>query len=277
MPRNNVEKLSVKQESENKNSLESILGFVAPTEHVSLPSKGRFYPSEHPLHNSETIEIRYLSAKDLDVLSSKSLLNKGIAVDRMLQSIIVDKDIDVEDLIVGDKNALIIASRIGTFGADYNVNLVCGECDQSFQHSFDLSELEEKEWMEEDEDINFSENGTFFITLPKTGVKVECKHLTAKDEKWLEERALKKQKMKLPESSLTDQYKHFIVSLNGVTERGLVDEFVDVMPAGDMHYLSKKYNKAKPDVNLSQNCECTNCGADNLLDIPFTANFFWPE
>jgi hypothetical protein len=279
MPRNNVEKLSVKKEKEqpqNLTNLQSVLGFVSPTEHVELPSKGKFYSKDHPLCGVDTLEIKYLSAKELDILSSKSLLNKGVAVDRMLQSIIVDTSVKVEDLVVGDKNAVIIAARIGTFGEDYKVNLTCGTCESNFEHTFNLSHLEDLTPPVSD-DVEFSENGTFFITLPKTKVRVECRLLTAKDEKWLEETAKKKHKMNLPESSLTDQYKSFIVSLNGVAERGLVDEFVDVMPAGDMHYLSKKYAEAKPDINMSQDCECTSCGAINVLDIPFTANFFWPE
>ena len=277
MPRNNVEKLSTSQNSNNEqNNLQSILGFVAPTEHVSLPSGGKFYPADHALHGKDTVEIRYLSAKELDTLSSKSLLQKGIAVDRMLQSIIVDNDVQVEDLFVGDKNAIIVAARVGTFGGDYEVKLSCGQCETSFDHNFNLAEIGNKDWGSED-DLEFSKNGTFFIKLPKTNVRVECKLLTTKDEKMLEEVAKKKARMNLPESSLTDQYKSFIVSLNGVTERGLVDEFVDVMPAGDMHYLSKIYTQVKPGLELIQDCECPSCGANNRIDIPFTANFFWPE
>ena len=277
MPRNNVKKLSTPQNSNNEqNNLQSILGFVAPTEHVSLPSGGKFYPSDHALHGKDTVEIRYLSAKELDTLSSKSLLQKGVAVDRMLQSIIVDNNVQVEDLFVGDKNAIIVAARVGTFGGDYEVKLSCGQCETPFDHIFDLSEIGNKDWNSED-DLEFSQNGTFFIKLPKTKVKVECRLLTTKDEKALEETAKKKERMNLPESSLTDQYKSFIVSLNGVTERGLVDEFVDVMPAGDMHHLSKIYTQVKPDLELIQDCECPSCGANNRIDIPFTANFFWPE
>jgi len=278
MPRNNVEKLSTPSKpNKPENNLQSILGFVAPTEHVVLPSMGKFYPAEHPLYGKDTVEIRYLSAKELDTLSSKSLLQKGIAVDRMLQSIIVDQDVNVEDLFIGDKNAIIVAARVGTFGGDYGVRLSCGNCQHSFEHNFDLTEISNKETEEENSDLEFSENGTFFISLPKTKVRVECKLLTTKDEKSLEQRAKKKASMNLPESVITDQYKSFIVSLNGVTERGLVDEFVDVMPAGDMYHLSKIYGEVRPDLNLVQDCECPACGENNRIDIPFTANFFWPD
>ena len=278
MPRNNVDKLSSPsiETQGSQNNLQSILGYVVPTEHIDLPSGGKFYPPEHPLHNKTDIEIKYLSAKELDILTSKSLLKKGVAVERMLQSIIVDKNVKVEELLIGDKNALIVAARVGTYGGDYEVELGCEICGEAFEHNFNLSEVDSKNIIGEDE-LEFTENGTFFIALPKTEVKVECRLLTSKDEKLLEERAKKKQKMGLPDTALTDQYKSFIVSLNGVSERGLVDEFVDVMPAGDLHFLSKEYERIRPDLDLGQSCICTHCGGDNQLNVPFTANFFWPE
>jgi uncharacterized Zn finger protein len=246
---------------------------VAPTEHVALPSMGKFYPPDHSLNGIEEVEIRFLSAKELDILSSKTLLSKGLAVDRMLQNILIDKSINVDELLLADKNAIIIAARVGTFGSDYPVDISCPECGNVYEHTFDLSEPETKDI----DHVEVSENSTFFITLPKTSVNVECRLLNSKDEKFLEERAKKKEKMGLPDSSITDQYKSFIVSLNGNTDRGLVDEFVDVMPAADMHFLQKEYAKSNPELELDEECVCTNCGNVSEVSVPFTANFFWPE
>ncbi len=103
----------------------NIFDFVAPTEIVDLPSKGKFYPEGHPLHGVDQIEIRFMTAKDEDILSSPTLLKKGIAIDRFLQNIILDKTIDVRSLLIGDKNALIIASRITGFGHEYPVGMTC--------------------------------------------------------------------------------------------------------------------------------------------------------
>jgi hypothetical protein len=282
MPRNNVKKLSTDTQPNldpqpPQDNLQSILGFVMPTSHVVLPSEGKFYPPDHPLHGCTEVEIKYLSAKELDILTSKNLLKKGIAVERMLQSIIVDQNIRVENLLIGDKNAIIVSARAGTFGGEYEVQLQCGNCDEAYTHVFDLDDVSTKDNSELMESLEFSENGTFFITLPQTKVRVECRLLTSKDEKFLEERAKKKHKMGLPDTLLTDQYKSFIVSLNSVTERGLVDEFVDVMPAGDLHSLNKEYNKILPDVDLVRDTTCSHCDAENQAVIPFTANFFWPE
>jgi hypothetical protein len=248
-----------------------------PTTHVALPSEGKFYPPSHPLHNCSEVEIKFLSARELDVLTSKSLLKKGIAIERMLQNILVDKSIVIDELLIGDKNAIIVAARAGTFGGDYEVRLQCQECGEFYEHVFDLSDVDTKNNDEVLDSLEFSQNGTFFVTLPQTEVKVECRLLTSKDEKYLEERAKKKQKMGLPDSALTDHYKSFIVSLNGVTERGLVDEFVDVMPAGDLHFLNKEYTKVLPDVDMVQESTCRHCGTENETSIPFTANFFWPD
>lgn len=275
MPRNNVKKISSPpvQVQNEQNNLQSILGYVAPTEHVALPSMGKFYPPDHSLNGIEEVEIRFLSAKELDILSSKTLLSKGLAVDRMLQNILIDKSINVDELLLADKNAIIIAARVGTFGSDYPVDITCPECGNVYEHTFDLSDPETKNI----DHVEVSENSTFFITLPKTNVNVECRLLNSKDEKFLEERAKKKEKMGLPDSSITDQYKSFIVSLNGNTDRGLVDEFVDVMPAADMHFLQKEYAKSNPELELDEECVCTKCGNVSEVSVPFTANFFWPE
>jgi len=276
MPRNNedrFENLSGAEETPTQN-VNPLLNFVIPTEFVELPTKGKFYPLEHPLHNVETIEIKYMTAKETDLLTSTSLLKKGIAIDRMLQNIIVDGEIRVEDLFVGDKNALIMAARVSGFGEEYEAAVSCLSCANSSRQNFDLSDMKVKE---SPENTDFSENGTFFITLPQTNVNAECRLLTSSDEKKLMAMSEKKQKLKLAETNLTDQLKFFIVSLNGVTDRSVVDEFVDLMPASDSNFLRKKYEEFRPDVDLSYVYECESCSAVNNVEIPFTTTFFWPR
>ena len=276
MPRNDESRLGVQDEGGSPpiENTKSPLSFVIPTEFVELPTKGKFYPPEHPLHNVETVEIRYMTAKETDILTSKSLLKKGLAVDRMLENILVDKNIKTRQLFTGDKNALIIAARISGFGEKYDVQLTCQHCGAVSEHEFDLGEIKIKETSEE---IKFSDSGTFFITLPKTEVIAECCLLTGDDEKMLLDRAEKKQKLKLPDSAMTDQYKKIIVSLNGVAEKGVVEEFVDIMPALDSTHLRKEYDKVRPDVDMTQLVDCESCDASNVSNIPFSANFFWPE
>ena len=94
------------------------LSYVAPTEHVELPSEGRYYPPGHPLYKQDTVEIRYMTARDEDILSSQALLRKGLAIDRFLQNVIVDKSINIEDLLIGDKNTVLIAARVTGYGSE---------------------------------------------------------------------------------------------------------------------------------------------------------------
>ena len=278
MPRNNEERLGTQDEGQTPppttSDSKSLLNFIVPTEFVELPTKGLFYSSDHPLHNIDSIEIKHMTAKETDILTSKTLLKKGVAIDRMLQSLIVESDIKVENLFSGDKNALTIAARKSGFGEEYSASITCTNCAATFEEEFDLNDVEVKEV---DDDFKFTDEGTFFVELPQTKVTVECKLLTSSDEKKLLALMEKRQKLKLPESSLTDQYKTFVVSLNGVTERGAVEEFIDLMPARDANYLRKEYEKARPDVDLSHVSDCPSCNAVVQVDIPFTVNFFWPK
>jgi len=252
----------------------SILDFVLPTEFVDLPTQGRFYPEDHPLHNKESVEIRYMTAKDTDTLTSKTLLKKGVALDRVLQNLIVDPNIKVGDLFIGDKNALVVAARINGFGSDYQTNITCPSCGSAGKCDFNLSEIDPTLG---DEDYEISSEGTFKVLLPKTGVEAECRLLTGDDEQAMFKKSEKRKKRNLPESPLTDQYKLFIVSLNGVVERGLVEKFVDAMPALDSSYLRKVYGSVSPNLEMKQDYVCPSCDVDTLVDIPFSANFFWPD
>ena len=276
MPRNKA-RLSSNTQTTTKPPLQevksSILDFVTPTDFVSLPSKGEFYPEDHPLHGVDTVEIRHMTAKDTDILTSKSLLKKGVAIDRMLENVIVDKNIKVSDLYIGDKNALIVASRINGFGPQYDVKINCPSCGATAEHSFDLSELDEKDVG----DHEISENGTIMITLPKTGIEVECRLLTSADESKMIKNAEKRKKLNLDDSTVTDQYKMLIVSLNGETERGLVEKFIEVMPAYDATYLRKAYEDAVPNVDATDIFSCQSCGAESTIEMPFSTNFFWPK
>jgi len=277
MPRNNQDRLINKKKSEDESSpasVDALLNFVVPTEFVDLPTKGKFYSKDHPLHAAETIEIKYMTAKETDILTSKQLLKKGVAIDRMLQSLFLDKSVKVSDLFTGDKNAILMAARISGFGQSYEASVTCRNCNTNSEQVFDLGEVKVKE---APEDVSYSEDGTFFIMLPQTQVKAECRLLTGNDEASLVAKTEKKRKLKLPESTLTDQLKAVIVSLNGVTDRSTVEEFADVMPAQDSHFLRNEYDKMRPDIDLSYQFECEGCEILNDVSIPFSVNFFWPE
>ena len=261
------------------------LDFACPTEFVDLPSKGRFYPKEHPLHNKDSLEIRYMTAKDEDILTSKSLLKKGIAIDRFLQNIIVDKNIELSSLLVGDKNALVVASRITGYGANYATKVACPSCGTSQDYSFDLeaSKVNEggSEALEENPEMAAAavatDNNTWRIECPKSKVTVEVKLLTGVEEKYMLKSQAMKKKNKLPEAVLTDQLRQTFVSVNGDSSQLSINTFIDVMPALDSRYVRSIYEKLMPNLDLTQEFECHSCGFEQEMEVPFTTDFFWPK
>lgn len=255
------------------------LDFATPTDMVDLPSKGKFYPEDHPLHNSETVELRYMTAKDEDILANKSLIKKGVVLDRLLQSVLVDKNININDLLIGDKNAMLVSARITGYGSDYNTKVPCPSCGSVSDHVFDLEEaLEESNASQGDTEFaEQTESGTFLITLPKTGVSVEVRPLTGMDEKAILKTNTVRQKNKLPELGLTDQMKMYIVSVNGEEDGSVISRLVDNMPAIDSRHLRFAYSDAVPSVDLAQHFECSECSYEQEMEVPFTTEFFWPK
>ena len=137
--RNNLDKIGAEVDNSAPVSVSGDqLSFAVPTEFVELPSGGAYYPEDHPLHKQETIEIKYMTAKEEDILNSAALLKNGTAIDRMLQSVIMNKEIKIHELLIGDKNALTIAARIAGYGSDYAVKLTCPSCFKSTDTSVDL-------------------------------------------------------------------------------------------------------------------------------------------
>ena len=250
----------------------------APTEIVPLPSKGRFYPPTHPLHNAETVEIKYMTAKEEDILTSQSLLKEGLAVDRALQSLIIDTNVRVTDLLVGDKNALVIASRITGYGEEYETSVNCPQCSATTRHTFDLSELDSVDFESsmQEHGITISENNTFTITLPFSKLTVECRLLTGKDENKMFKNAQRNSKKK--ESSVfTDQLRSIIVSINGSSNALEVGSLVNELPARDARYLRTVFGSVSPNIDMSQHFECSECDYAADMEVPLTADFLWPR
>ena len=254
------------------------LEFSTPTEIVDLPSKGRFYSEGHPLHNQETIEIKYMTAKDEDILTSPTLLKKGLAIDRFIQNVLLDKRIKVPSLLSGDKNAILVSSRINGFGAEYTTKVTCPNCATVSENSFDLSEVQAYEGDDvEDYDIVATEHNTFVIKLPRTKFEVEVRLLTSKDENELAAKMQANKKRSAHETNLTDQLRKIIVSVNGNDELKTIDLFMANLPAFDSRYLRAAYQKVVPGLDMTQYFACQACGFEKEVDIPLTVDFFWSK
>ena len=238
--------------------------FKFPTEEVELPSKGLVYPKDNPL-SSGKVEIKYMTAKEEDILTNQSYIQKGTVLDKLLESVIVNKDIDVNDIIVGDKNALLITTRILGYGKKYEFRSM-GE-----KHIADLTDIKNKQF-----DISDIEPGKneFSYTLPHTNALITYKLLTNRDEKKVndEVKGLKKiNKQSSPE--LSTRLKHMITSVNGDTENKTIRKFIDnQFLAIDSRAFRDHVRDTQPDVDLTIS---TDRGEE--VRIPIGISFFWPD
>ena len=243
--------------------------FKFPTEIVDLPSKGKLYPKDSPL-SSGKIELKYMTAKEEDILTSQNLIKKGIVIQKLLDSLIVTKDVSVGDLIIGDKNAVMVASRILAYGPEYTVQVTNPNTGNEFEHTFDLTECGFN-------DISDNINGNEFeVELPHSKVKIKFKLLTGYDEKNIDKEleAYKKIGSRVsPE--LTTRLKHTIISVNDDDSKATISNFVDNMLSRDSLYLRSEMVKVTPDINLEQEIEVE--GETVKVVIPMAANFFWPN
>jgi len=259
----------------------STLSYVTPTEFVELPSHGKFYSPDHPLHGEETIELRYMTAKDEDILTSRALLKNGLAIDRLLEGLVTNKEINPNNLLIGDKNALLVAARISGYGEDYTVGVSCPSCNANSEHNFDLSELSLNHGIQPDENstsgVTQTDRGTFVAKLPKSNYSVEFRLLTGDDESYLSKSAAQLTKHNLPDASATNLLKRLSVSVNGVTDVGEINSFIDSMPAQDARHLRACVQIVTPNVDMTQDIECSSCGIVTEMEVPFTSEFFWPQ
>lgn len=285
--RNNMDRLGMnppkaEQEDSAAAALMQQLSFVVPTEHVELPSKGLFYPEGHPLYGKDSIEIKYMTAKDEDTLTSRNLLKKGIAIERLLQDLIVDKRITLNSLLIGDKNAIIVAARKTAYGADYETKITCPSCSKSISYQFDLNSCginhgATAEILQEN-NISFTERGTFCFTLSILNTPVEIRLLNGKDEQWIVQKSKENENNKnASESSLSDQLRLMIFSINGVEDPNVLTKAIPLLPAKDSRYIRDMYNLLNPNVDLSHEFICSSCLFETRLEVPFTADFFWPK
>lgn len=237
-----------------------------PTEVVDLPSKGLLYPKSSPLSKG-TVEMKYMTAREEDILTNQNYIAKGIVIDKLLQSLIVDKDIKYGDLLIGDKDALMIASRILGYGKDYEITY------QGEPYTVDLTTLEHKKI---NLDLFQEEKNEFSFTLPVTGTEVTFKLLTHDDEKKIDSEIAGLKKINKEFSGeLTTRLKYTLTSVGG--SRNVVDirTFVDYnLLAGDSRALRNYIESIQPGVNLKFYPENGPAGG---VTLPIGINFFWPD
>ena len=241
--------------------------FKLPTETVELPSKGLLYPEGHAL-SSGTIEMKYMTAKEEDILTNQNYIRQGTVIDKLLQSLIVT-DVDYDDILVGDKNAIMIAARILSYGKDYEFMM------GSNKQNVDLTTFNNKDI---DQSIYRKGHNEFTFTLPNTENVITFKLLTHGDEKKIDQEVRGLQKINKDNiTEATTRLKHILTSITGSTDRNDIREFVDFgLLARDARALREEYTRVAPDINLSFEYTDEN-GVEQEATLPIGVTFFWPE
>jgi hypothetical protein len=257
---------------------DNVFSFVIPTDFVALPSEGRFYPQEHPLRNQDVVEIKFMTAKEEDILTSQALLTKGIALERLVESVLVDKEVPASSLLVGDKNAILVATRITGYGSEYETQVTCPSCEKISPYKFDLGEIKSTPLITNTDVAELTDAGTYIITgLTQTEAEVEVRMLTGDDDKKLMNRLETNRKHNLGLPPLLEQMKSFIVSVNDNSNEMYLDSFLHNLPAMDARHLRKTYAALTPAIDMTQQYACDSCLHEARLEVPLTADFFWPE
>jgi hypothetical protein len=259
-----------------RNVMQDDFGFEVPVESVPLPSRGACYPSDSPLFGKDTIDIRSMTAREEDILTSRALIKKGTVITHLIKSCLIDKSIDVNAMISGDRNAIMTALRITGYGAEYNVEVDCPSCSERSKQEFSLAELPIKR-LEIDP---VSEGANLFeYTLPVTKKQVRVKFLTGQDEADITvqtERA-KKQGGGQAENLITTRLKYSIVSVAGVSDKTKIGMFIRNMPARDSLMLRRFMDDNEPGIDMKAWMTCPHCLEHAEVRLPLGASFFWPD
>lgn len=259
-----------------ENVLKDTFSWEVPVDNVPLPSKGKIYNPNSKLYNKETIAIKAMTAREEDILSSKSLIQEGKAIDELIKSCVVDKSIDIDELITGDKNALMIAIRITGYGAEYGVNSTCVNCETLNELKVDLSGLpiNSLEIKPDQDGVN-----QFKFTLPVSKKVVTFKFLNSKDVTEIEK--IEKFQSKSFNTKISNSITNFlfasIIAIDNVTDKNKIKHFINSMPAYDSKSLRSYIEKHEPGIEMRHEFNCKNCGHHNKSNLPMTINFFWPS
>ncbi len=260
---------------QTRNVMKDDFGYEIPVEAVPLPSAGMIYERESGLYGKETLDIKSMTAKEEDILTSRSLIKKGTVITELIKSCLVDKTIDVNNMISGDRNALMTALRITGYGSDYTIGVDCPECGGANKQTFALTDLPIKRL-----EISPVAEGCnlFEFTLPVTKKRVQFKFLTGRDETEMNTIAERQKKQGSKADNLvTSRLQFSVVSIDGVTERSKINMFISNMPARDSLALRKYIDSNEPGIDMKAWMQCMHCDEHSEVNLPLGASFFWPD
>lgn len=258
-----------------ENQPQEVTTYKVPTEIIDLPSRGLLYSKDSPL-SSGTIEIKYMTAKEEDILTTESFIRKGVVIDKFLQSLIVTPNVNLSDMLIGDIDALTVAARIYGYGNDYDAFIETPSGKQQ-RTEIDLTQL--KLNYLEDRFLKEANLNEFDFELPKSGVKISFKMLTKADQERYSAEVEKNKKAFSGETkSASTQFVYQIVSVDGNREERVIRQFVEEgLMAYDARALRRYIDEVQPGIDLSVEVTDRETGETFPAEVPIGVQFFWPD
>jgi hypothetical protein len=248
-----------------------------PSEPIGLPSEGFFYDEASPLSKG-TVDIKYMTAKEEDILTSQNLLRKGVVLERLLENLIVTPGVKLNDILIGDKNALFVAARRLAYGDSYGpIEITCRGCGEENKKTVDLSIVKNKEF-----DFSRFTKGqnSFEFELPMSKKRIIYKLLNHKDESAIDNEitAMAKASKTGTSPEITTRLKAMIVSIDGNSDRMYINKYVETeLTSRDSLALRQQVADSMPNVDMEFDFVCDHCNHKERIDIPLTVQFFWPN
>jgi hypothetical protein len=249
--------------------------YQVPAELVALPSRGLVYPIGSPLSNEETVEIKSMTAKEEDILTSRALIKNGTVISQLLKSCILNRLIDPDEMLTGDKNAVLIGIRVTGYGSEYSAKITCPHCSKEYENTFSLNKLKVKSLGAKPLQPN---TNLFDFILPSSGGRVVFKLLNGRDESELVKIVDSKKKLGGQiEGGVTNRLFQAIVEINGESDKQKLSHIIQNMRAMDARALRKYMDEIEPAVDLKQEIVCPSCDEQSEVIMPLGMSFLWPD
>jgi len=253
----------------NKNNQPQEVQLTAPFDVIPLPSGGLLYPGQHG-----TVKVEYLTAMDENILTSPNLIKSGKVLDVLLERKVKESPVPFDQLLVGDRNAIMIWLRATGYGEMYPVKLTDPTSGVEFETEIDLNSLQTKELPK---DVQPDEKGEFEFFLPRSKKKIKFSLLTVGDERSVLSRSEKYEKATKSQVSQTLTYRlqAQIKEIDGVRDLNQIQQFINMMPAFDSLKFREYSDSIEPGIDMSAEVE----GPTGTFQAPITLglNFFWPN
>jgi len=248
-----------------------------PTEIIDLPSNGKVYSPESPLSKG-TVEIKYMTAREEDILASQNLIRKGVVLDKLFESVVVEEGVNIDDILIGDKNAILLATRILGYGKDYQVEITDPFSGEQQKTNIDLAKIQIKEI----DKTLLNSNNKYEFELPTAKKKIIFKLLSHKDEKDINSEIQALQRLSKDKdgvsSEISTRLRYMIEEIDGNNDRGFINNFVkNNLLARDSRVLRNYIQQISPDLELKFDFTSDLTGETEALDIPLGAGFFYPS